>query len=121
MVPGVPQLAEYASTLEFTDLPPAAVHHCKRSLVDTLGVALGAYDAEPSRIARTLARRASADPGARIIGTAYRALPELAAFANGVMARYFDGNDVFPGGGGHPSDTIPAVLAAAELNGANGQ
>ena len=37
-------------------------------------------------------------------------LPELAAFANCVMARYLDGNDAFPNGGGHPSDTISSVL-----------
>jgi 2-methylcitrate dehydratase len=35
-----------------------------------------------------------------------------------VMVRYLDGNDCYPGGGGHPSDAIPAVLAAAETAGA---
>src|SRR5262249_17321857 len=45
-----------------------------------------------------------------------------AAFANGVMVRYLDGNDIFNlGGGGHPSDAIPALIAAAEESGANGR
>jgi 2-methylcitrate dehydratase len=118
---GIERIAEYASTLRFTDLPADAVRHCKRCLVDTAGLALGAFHAEPSRIARRMAARTSAAPGARIFGTAHRALPELAAFANGVMARYFDGNDVYVGGGGHPSDMMAAVLAAADASGADGR
>jgi 2-methylcitrate dehydratase len=30
------------------------------------------------------------------------------------MARYLDGNDVYPGGGGHPSDVIAPMLALAD-------
>src|ERR1700752_497243 len=48
------------------------------------------------------------------------ALPEFAAFANAAMARYLDGNDCFPGGGGHPSGVIAPVLAAAQVAGAGG-
>ena len=114
-------IADYAQALRFADLPVAVVHQCKRCVVDTFGVALGAFDAEPSRIARDVALRTSVMSGARVIGTAHRTLPELAAFANGVMARYLDGNDAYPGGGGHPSDVIAAVLAAADINDADGQ
>ncbi len=35
--------------------------------------------------------------------------------------RYLDGNDSYPGGGGHASDTIAAILAAASTTGANGR
>ena len=55
--------------------------------------------------------RVSLPSGARIIGTDHRTLPELAAFANGVMVRYLDANDAYPGGGDHPSDMLPAILA----------
>lgn len=75
----------------------------------------------PSRIARRLALRAAAPAGARVLGTAQRTLPELAAFANGVMGRYLDGNDTFPGGGGHPSDMISGVLAAVDATDADGK
>src|SRR5918999_1766860 len=104
-------IADFAHRLRFADLPAEVVHHCKRCVVDTFGVALGALDAEPCRIAREIAQRASVPGGARLIGSSHRTLPELAAFANCVMARYLDGNDAFPDGGGHPSDTIAAVLS----------
>src|SRR5262245_29878885 len=104
----VTRIADFASALTYADLPAQVVHECKRRIVDTIGCALGAFDEEPSRIARALATRVVAARGARVLGINHRSLPELATFANGVMARYFDGNDVFPGGGGHPSDVIPA-------------
>ena len=114
-------IADYAYGLRFSDLSAAAVHHCKRCVIDTFGCALGGFGAKPSRIARELAQRASVPSGARILGTSHRTLPELAAFANGAAARYLDGNDLFPGGGGHPSNTIAAVLAASDIKGADGR
>jgi 2-methylcitrate dehydratase len=115
----VRRIAEYASGLTFSDLSPEAIHACKRRIVDTLGCAVAAFDAEPCRIARDLALRAEVPGGARVLGTARRALPELAAFANAAMGRYLDGNDCFPGGGGHPSGVIAPVLAAAQVAGAD--
>jgi 2-methylcitrate dehydratase len=112
------RLADFALSLNFADLSAAAVHACKRRIADTLGCGIAAFDAAPSRIARALALRADDPRGARVLGTARRTLPELAAFANAVMARYLDGNDCFPGGGGHPSGVIAPVLAAAQVAGA---
>ena len=117
----VRRIADYASGLSLSDLSPDAIHACKRRIVDTLGCAVAAFDAEPCRIARALALRADVSGGARVLGTARRALPELATFANAAMGRYLDGNDCFPGGGGHPSGVIAPVLAAAQLAGADAQ
>jgi 2-methylcitrate dehydratase len=114
-------IADYAHALRYSDLPADVVHHCKQIVVDTFGVALGAFDAEPCVIARDMALRTSVASGACVLGTDHRTLPELAAFANGVMTRYLDGNDAYPGGGGHPSDVIAAILAAADVKGASGQ
>ncbi|HLH90163.1 MAG TPA: MmgE/PrpD family protein [Xanthobacteraceae bacterium] len=114
-------VVRYAADVRFAALPADAVHACKRRLADTLACGIAAYDAEPSRIARALALRTEAGEGARVLGTARRALPELAAFANAAMARYLDGNDCFPGGGGHPSGVIAPVLAAAQVAGADGR
>ena len=74
----------------------------------------------PSRIRRALALLAAGIRRASILGTGRRAVPELACFANGVAARCLDGNDCFPGGGGHPSGVIAPVLAAGETVKADG-
>src|SRR3989442_8142578 len=115
------RIADYVSDLSFSDLPAAAVHACKRRIADTLACGIAAFDEEPCRIARALALRADAPRGARVLGTSRRALPELAAFANAVMTRYLDGNDCFPGGGGHPSGVIAPVLTAAQVAGGDGR
>ena len=52
MDPRIRELSEYAAGLAYADLPAAVVHECKRKLLDTLGCAIGAFDAEPARIAR---------------------------------------------------------------------
>src|SRR3954470_23491580 len=117
----VQRIADYAHALRFADLPSSVVHDCKRRLVDTLGCALAAFDAEPATIARRNALRVSDPRGASVMGTAHRTLPELATFANGVMVRYLDGNDTLPGGGGHPSDVIAPMLAVAEAKHAGGR
>ena len=118
----IERIAAYARDFRFASLPGAAVHETKRRIIDTLGCALGGYDDAPCRIARAMAARVKcATGGARILGTAHRTLPELATFANGVMARYLDGNDTLPGGGGHPSDIIAPMLAVAESTRADGK
>lgn len=57
------RLAAYAHALAFDQIDADSVHQTKRRVIDTLGCALGAHDAPPSRIARTLAERATARPG----------------------------------------------------------
>ena len=56
-----------------------------------------------------------------MIGTPHRTLPELAAFANSVASRYLEGNDTYPGGGGHPNDNLLPVLAIAQASRASAQ
>lgn len=116
------RLADYAITLEFTDLPPAVVHEVKRRLIDSFGCAIGAWRATPSGAARRVALRASADTGATVWGTPHRAPPDLAAFANGILVRELDYNDVYVGREfAHPSDNIPAAIAVAQAEGASGR
>ena len=115
-------LTDYAISLTHDQLSSETVHQVKRILIDSMGTSMGAYDAEPYNIAKSYALEINANPGATVLGTTHRTAPELAAFVNGVMVRYLDFNDT--GGGfesGHPSDNIPAVLAAAEYAGASPQ
>jgi len=115
-------LSAYACELTYEDLPPEVIQQVKRTLVDTLGCALGGFHAEPSRIARRLAGRITSTTPSRILGTREASSPDMAGFANGVMVRYLDCNDsYFSPGGGHPSDMIPAVFAVADPQRSDGK
>jgi 2-methylcitrate dehydratase len=108
-------LSDYACRLTYEDLSRETVHQVKRTLIDTLGCAAGAFDSEPATIARRIASRVQGNPPARIFGTSQETSTDLAAFANSVLIRYLDCNDSYAARGtGHPSDMIPAVLAAAD-------
>ena len=115
------QLAEYAVGLKFEELPGPVVHEVKRRVIDSVGCALGAWDAAPCAIARRVASRFSAERGATLLGTMHRAPCDWAAFANGCLIRYLDYNDTYlskePA---HPSDNISAALAVAEAENSSG-
>src|ERR1700759_655164 len=100
MEPTLKSLTDYTINLQYKSLSPDLIEHCKYRILDTVGCALAAFDAEPSVISRKIAMRASIDDGATILGTSHRTLPELAGFCNAVMTRYIEGNDTYPGGGG---------------------
>jgi 2-methylcitrate dehydratase len=111
----ISELAAYAASLRFEDLSEEAVHQCKRRFIDTLGCALGAFDAESCRMARAVAGRYRGESSARILGTLEPSSPEHAAFANGVMLRYLDFSDAYyMKSSGHPSDTLAPVLSLGE-------
>jgi 2-methylcitrate dehydratase len=122
MDPTTEYLTDYACSLTYEDLSPETVHQVKRTLIDSLGCALGAFDSEPASIARRIAFRVQGNPPARILGTAQETSADLAAFANTVLVRYLDCNDAYAARGtGHPSDMIPGVLAVAGAHRANGR
>jgi 2-methylcitrate dehydratase len=106
----------------YDDLPDTVVHEVKRRLLDSLGCALGAWNAAPCRIARRIALAVKTTNGATVWGTMHRTLPDLATFVNGTLVRYLDFNDTYlakePA---HPSDNIAAILAAGEVAHASGK
>jgi len=116
------RLASYAANLRYEDLDEPTRHEVRRRLIDSFSCALGAYTAGAPNVARAVARRCTAEAGASYLGGTQPTLPELAAFANGVLFRYLDFNDTYlsrePA---HPSDNFAAVLAAAESAGQSGQ
>jgi 2-methylcitrate dehydratase len=116
--------ARYAAELKYEDLPEDVVRTAKRTILDTFGCAFGAYTAQPSRIAMKLAGDVSATKGATVLCGGFKTSPDLAVFTNGVMIRYLDFNDAFVSlthGAGHPSDTIAALLTAAEMTRRSGR
>src|SRR5215475_8517186 len=122
MDPTTEYLSDFACRLKYEDLSPEAIHQVKRTLVDSLGCAVAAFESEPASIARRIASRVQGNPAARIIGTSKETSIDLAAFANTVLVRYLDCNDAYAARGtGHPSDMIPGVLAVAGGHKANGR
>ena len=108
-------LSAYSCGLTYEELGTAVVEQVKRTLVDTMGCAIGGYDSEPAAIARSMADGVVGRMPSRVLGMSGGTTPDLAAFANGVAVRYLDCNDsYFSPGGGHPSDMISAVLAMAD-------
>lgn len=116
-------IAEFVAAMNPAMLTPSAVHSAKRTLVDTVGCAIGGIDAPPARIAREIAREVTGELAATVIGSPKRSTAELAAFSNAVMVRYLDFNDMYfspVGGGGHPSDIVPTAIAVGEALGSTG-
>src|SRR6266699_2124272 len=116
-------LASFAVNLRYEDLPADGVRTAKRTILDTIGCAIGSYKAGPSQIAVKLAAGVTARQGATVFCSGIKSSHDLATFANGVMIRYLDFNDgyITPMGGGHPSDTIASLLSSAEVAGRSGR
>jgi 2-methylcitrate dehydratase len=117
-------LSAYAARLAYSDLDPETIHAAKTRVIDTLGALIGGFAGEPCRMAREVAARMPQPGGATVIGTRLTTSPDLAAFVNGSTARYVEMNDVYhwPGSsGGHPSDVLMPILAAAEYTHASGR
>src|SRR5262245_32775617 len=121
------QLAHEAKELEFRDLPPEVVHQVKRSLLDTLGVALCGYPCEPSQIIQSMIREMKEPPESTVFGSGLKTSCLYATLANGAMLRYPDYSDrafltkeaqVFLG---HHSNLIPPILAVGERQRSPGQ
>ncbi len=118
------QLIDYAYSVNYDTLPADAIRAAKVRVIDTLGALIGGFFVEPCRIARSLAAAMPNPHGATVLGTRMQTTPDMAAFVNGITARYAELTDVYHGPGsfgGHPSDVITAVLAAAEHAQVNGR
>ncbi len=112
------QFARYALCLNYGMLPQDVVHQAKRSLLDTLGCAIGAYDAPGRSICEEVAKEIGGLPEATVIGSGLRTSVFNATLVNCFMVRFLDYND--HGGGGHNSDSIPSMLAVSEREKSSG-
>lgn len=115
------ELARYAMTLTFDDLPSDVIHQTKRVLLDTLGCAIGGYASEASQVVHKLIKELSHPAESTIFGSGLKTSCLNATLANGAMVRYLDYNDAaffFQGEtyrtGYHPSEVIPPILALGE-------
>ena len=114
-------LAEFASGLEYADLPANAVMEVKRALLDFIGCCmLGASHRAVAILLEHVtrmhgARAVSMSRGATVIGRRERTDPVSAAWVNGTMGHVYDFDDVQTAAGIHPGVIIvPGSLAGAE-------
>jgi 2-methylcitrate dehydratase len=115
-------LASFVQRARFQDLSDQALEQLKIRVLDTIGVAIGALDAEIILAIRKLIAELGGHPLSTLIGGGKTA-PDRAAFFNGALSRYLDFMDSYiaPGETCHPSDNLGAVLAAAEMRNASGK
>jgi len=123
-----PSLAElFASAVynvTFEKIPPATVDHVKTILIDSLGCIFAAPEAlEDEALALGGAEGHGGRGDARLIASGRDGMePEIAALVNGAMLRSRDLMDVYAGVDvSHPSEVIPAALAAADTADASGR
>ena len=101
---------------------PEARERAALAFVDTIGVMLaGAHEPAAQMAQATAAEEGTGTGPCRVLGTAIRTGPQLAAFANGVAAHALDFDDMCFVSMAHPSCAlVPAALAAGELSAARG-
>ncbi len=116
------KLADYVHSTNYQNVPENVVHETKKRIIDSLGCAIGAFSADPVKISRKVAETTRDSQGSTLFGTRKKTSPDLAAFVNGIMVRYFDYNDTYlskePA---HPSDNIGPCFSVAESERATGK
>lgn len=118
----VQKLAQFVAGSQFAQLSADAARQLRIRVLDTLGVAIGALDAEPVVAIRQLTKALGGNTQATLIGGGASA-PDRVAFYNTALSRYLDFMDSYLATGetNHPSDNLGAVLAAAESVNASGR
>lgn len=117
------RIGDFVRAFGPSQLEPAHLTLCGRSLADTYGVAVAGRKEHASRSALDYLRKAgllrrpgdASEGSASLWGLRERAAPEIAAWWNGVAGHVLDYDDVTPPMRGHPSVVLwPALLALAE-------
>ncbi len=115
-------LAEWASSLKFSDLTPDAIDAAKRFLYDSIGCALGGYQQDDCvLLGEHLVEMGGADH-CTFIGTGHRSSVYNAALFNALAIRAMDYNDIYwKADPCHPSDIIPAATSICEWKHLSGE
>ncbi|MEW6744828.1 MAG: MmgE/PrpD family protein [Planctomycetota bacterium] len=116
------QLAEFAVALRYEDLPDNVVRAAKRFLFDSVGCAFGGSRTEDVEIALSVIEEIGGREEASLFVSGKRTDCVSASLANALMIRAMDYNDIYwKQDPSHPSDIIPAAIAAGERAGKTGR
>ena len=112
-------LAKHVAAARYEDLSPGAIEATKKSILDAIGVSLGASGlGEGCRAFVEMAIEAGGKPESTIFGFSNKVPAAMAAFANGAMAHALDFEDAYDGAPVHPNAAVlPAALAVTQAIG----
>src|SRR6266566_808114 len=109
------KMARWAAALVFNHLSQDAVYQARRFLLDSVGCAFGGYQQHDVKIALQVIDEIAGRGPATVIGRGEKIDPVSASFANALMIRCMDYNDIYwKQDPSHPSDIFPAALACCE-------
>jgi 2-methylcitrate dehydratase PrpD len=114
------QLAAFAESARFENLPADVVRHTRRVIADTLACALGGRKTEAGRLMADIAAGMGGPSQATLMGHPAKISAAAAAFGNGYLGNVLDADDTFLNSG-HPAvcSLFPA-LALTESRGLSG-
>ena len=116
------RMAEFIVDTRLEDIPEKAIHMAKRSIIDTMGVALAAGAEPVAKNVSAYVRGMSKDGSATVIGAGLRCAPPWAALANGTLGHALDFDDSNWSLMGHGTVAVlPAALAQGEDQNASGR
>jgi 2-methylcitrate dehydratase len=112
----VDNLAAFVCRSAYDDLSASTRRQLKIRILDSIGCAVAALEAEPIQMIRRYLAGVGSSPGRCTLIADATATPESATLYNGALVRYLDFNDAYVAKGEacHPSDNLAAILAGAE-------
>jgi len=115
-------IAEWAADLGFEDLPSEVVRAAKRFLMDAVACAVGGSRQTDVHLLRSVLTETAGAGPCRVLISGELWDPVSASLLNALMIRVMDYNDIYwKQDPSHPSDLIPAAMAAAERAGGSGR
>lgn len=115
-------LSRWASALRFEHLTPESIAAAKSFLYDSLGCALGGYQTHDPKLVLQYIDEVGGKPVCTLIGSGRKTDAASAAFANSLMIRAMDYNDIYwKADPSHPSDIIPAATTLGERDDRSGR
>lgn len=116
------KMAEFASQLQYKNIPSEAVKEAKRFLLDSVGCALAAVHNEDMDNAFQYIKSLGGHAQATVIGYGHKTNMPNAALMNALLIRALDYNDIYwKQDPSHPSDIIPAALSPGEYKKCSGK
>jgi 2-methylcitrate dehydratase PrpD len=118
------QVAQYAASFRYDDIPPDVIDRAKQCITDTIATIIFGYDLPWSRMIVAFAEKNGPGGKSRILGPGAASVhAPAAALANGALAHAFEmDNLTWPSTGVHPGATLLASgLAVAQERGIGGR